>query len=612
MPINPSLTDEEEERYVLRPYRGKESDAIDQNILLKRGELFIEYLDEGIGKGIGRIKIGDGVTPYRTLPYFIDQTDISDSFLKKFIASTVTDDTDLLNMITNDVDLATITAVEKKLFENRIANEVDFGTSISSLVEQIGKNTSSISTLWSTAIDNTGNNDKGDGSNNGTTQSATANTSLRDDINSLWDATFNNESAGIGNQRLRTIADNLSSSVSDINTTVSNHSSSIGTLWSTVIASTSLNNQVLRDDITDLQEGGGAAGTAIAKLNSTVFENTGNNQPGNAQGSGMSTVAKLASTSLRQDINTLWLEVFQNQANGVGNKRLSANIQDLKTNFQAGVDSIYNAIVARGTTPASKSLSDVVAGIGQIETTHTTTYTPTERKSNCDMGVKHYNRYVNTNSVPNYNDSTYPATSRSNAIDMGATNTYRYVNTSGVPNNNYDTYTFPANDTGGTKDLGATNVVQKVNASNVYNKGVTDADARVNTSSASYVAGVAAGEQEIVDFHNFMTHIYCGENSSVDITIYNNTGHKLSVCAWRNMKGNNQTATVNGNNIPGASSQSGIEFPSGTNIRIYQESKQTSDGDDGEIIITIVGKYSNKTDTRQYPDYSTTGTITFT
>lgn len=36
----------------------------------------------------------------------------------------------------------------------------------------------------------------------------------------------------------------------------------------------------------------------------------------------------------------------------------------LKSNFQAGVDSIYNAIKSKGTTPASKSLGDVSKAIG--------------------------------------------------------------------------------------------------------------------------------------------------------------------------------------------------------------------------------------------------------
>lgn len=41
---------------------------------------------------------------------------------------------------------------------------------------------------------------------------------------------------------------------------------------------------------------------------------------------------------------------------------------NLKANFQAGVDSIYDAIVAKGSTPASKSLGDVVAGINALDT----------------------------------------------------------------------------------------------------------------------------------------------------------------------------------------------------------------------------------------------------
>lgn len=49
-------------------------------------------------------------------------------------------------------------------------------------------------------------------------------------------------------------------------------------------------------------------------------------------------------------------------------KALSELNSNLKSNFQAGVDSIYNAVVAKGSTPASKSLSDVVAGINNIQT----------------------------------------------------------------------------------------------------------------------------------------------------------------------------------------------------------------------------------------------------
>ena len=50
------------------------------------------------------------------------------------------------------------------------------------------------------------------------------------------------------------------------------------------------------------------------------------------------------------------------------NSNVNSNVDQLKINFQVGVDSIYDACVAKGSTPASKSLSDVVSGINNIET----------------------------------------------------------------------------------------------------------------------------------------------------------------------------------------------------------------------------------------------------
>lgn len=45
----------------------------------------------------------------------------------------------------------------------------------------------------------------------------------------------------------------------------------------------------------------------------------------------------------------------------------NSNVNELKTNFQDGVDSVYNAVVAKGSTPASKSLSDVIEAINNIQ-----------------------------------------------------------------------------------------------------------------------------------------------------------------------------------------------------------------------------------------------------
>ena len=43
-------------------------------------------------------------------------------------------------------------------------------------------------------------------------------------------------------------------------------------------------------------------------------------------------------------------------------------IDEIVSNFSAGVDSVYDACVAKGSTPASHSLDDVVTAIGDIET----------------------------------------------------------------------------------------------------------------------------------------------------------------------------------------------------------------------------------------------------
>ena len=52
----------------LRPRRGKKATAESQNIILKKGEVFFEVPTGGVGKGIGKIKMGDGTTAYKSLP----------------------------------------------------------------------------------------------------------------------------------------------------------------------------------------------------------------------------------------------------------------------------------------------------------------------------------------------------------------------------------------------------------------------------------------------------------------------------------------------------------------------------------------------------------------
>ena len=60
----------------LRPRRGKKATAVSQltaSAPLKRGEIFFEVPDTGVGTGTGKIKMGDGTTAYASLPYFMEQ-----------------------------------------------------------------------------------------------------------------------------------------------------------------------------------------------------------------------------------------------------------------------------------------------------------------------------------------------------------------------------------------------------------------------------------------------------------------------------------------------------------------------------------------------------------
>ena len=60
----------------LRPRRGKKATATSQLTAsnpLKRGEIFFEVPDTGVGTGTGKIKMGDGTTAYASLPYFMQQ-----------------------------------------------------------------------------------------------------------------------------------------------------------------------------------------------------------------------------------------------------------------------------------------------------------------------------------------------------------------------------------------------------------------------------------------------------------------------------------------------------------------------------------------------------------
>lgn len=166
---------------ILRPRRGKKATAETQNIVLKRGEVFFESPDTGVGTGTGRIKIGDGTTPYKDLPYFIDTTnldiDVDDSTIE-FDEYTNSSSYSIENIINNEISSGKIlkniiSAIKYVLFSLKMSinqtdekvttiaqvatqHEYDIGnlitnvsansSNISSLNTKVSSNTSSIST----------------------------------------------------------------------------------------------------------------------------------------------------------------------------------------------------------------------------------------------------------------------------------------------------------------------------------------------------------------------------------------------------------------------------------------------------------------------------------
>ena len=99
----------------LRPRRGKKSTAISQNIVLKRGEIFMEVPDTGVGTGIGRIKLGDGTTAYQSLPYFMNLDDAAPDVAASVI--NYTDSTDPDEDVKSGKPLKTIIGALKKLVQ---------------------------------------------------------------------------------------------------------------------------------------------------------------------------------------------------------------------------------------------------------------------------------------------------------------------------------------------------------------------------------------------------------------------------------------------------------------------------------------------------------------
>lgn len=56
----------------IRPRRGTLYEWSTQNPILWEGELAVEYPDTGLGTGLCKFKLGNGILPYNELPYAFD------------------------------------------------------------------------------------------------------------------------------------------------------------------------------------------------------------------------------------------------------------------------------------------------------------------------------------------------------------------------------------------------------------------------------------------------------------------------------------------------------------------------------------------------------------
>ena len=135
---------------------------------------------------------------------------------------------------------------------------------------------------------------------------------------------------------------------------------------------------------------------------------------------------------------------------------VDAALNDIKAKSGSALTNLKNTNIAKAVSANGSTLTDVITKLGTIANRGNLTKTINPGGS-VTLSAGYYSGGKIT-ANPNQNSGTYTPSSHGTKLDMGANNTYRYVNTT-----------------------------------NAYNKGVSDADARTNTSSANYKAGYNAG-----------------------------------------------------------------------------------------------------------------------
>ena len=152
--------------------------------------------------------------------------------------------------------------------------------------------------------------------------------------------------------------------------------------------------------------------------------------------------------------------------------KIDSTKSSLQSSFQAGVDGIYNAITAQGTTPISKSQGDVQSAIK--------TLADAKYAAGNSAGVASVTVSASASGRTDTATASNGKSASASVALAGSNGTVSVSTAGGSGNQRFD-----------IQDGWCTNI--NVDRSGAYNQGVTDADNRVNSSSANYKGGYNAG-----------------------------------------------------------------------------------------------------------------------
>lgn len=165
--------------------------------------------------------------------------------------------------------------------------------------------------------------------------------------------------------------------------------------------------------------------------------------------------------------------------------KIDSTKSSLQSSFQAGVDGIYNAITAQGTTPASRSQGDVKNAIGTLATNK---YNQGKNDVSLSVSGSYVNASNGKSARVNYKGQFY----RNEGNNVGLAGDYFHA-------------TFPEGYYGSEGQAWAPEIRVPVGTMNSngwydqdqynahYNQGVVDADNRANSNSTNYQSGYNAG-----------------------------------------------------------------------------------------------------------------------